>query len=74
MSNGIPTIDYHAARAMEELERAEAAASDISRRTHMELSGLHLRRAAQLQAVRKGAPALTVVRALDSSGGVEAAA
>lgn len=36
-------INYHAARAVEELEQAERTCIDVERRAHMELSRLHLK-------------------------------
>ena len=60
--DAIRMIDYHAARAVEELQCAKAGWDESSRYAHLELSALHLRRAAALCAdYRK--PKLTVVRA-----------
>jgi hypothetical protein len=42
-------IEYHAARAIEELECSERARIDAERRSHMELSRLHLSQAGRLR-------------------------
>lgn len=42
-------IDYHAVRAVEELERAEGTKADAERSAHMELSRLHLCKAGWLR-------------------------
>lgn len=47
-------IDYHAARALEELERAECTTTDAERSSHMELSRLHLCQAGSLRAAHVG--------------------
>ena len=47
-------IDYHAARALEELERAECTSTDAERSSHMELSRLHLYQAGWLRAAHVG--------------------
>ena len=59
--NAMQMIDYHAARAIEELECAKAASGQLSRRSHLDLSALHLRRAARLSADFGEPPRLTVV-------------
>lgn len=43
-------IDYHAARAVEELDRANQTALEAVRHSHMELSRLHLYQADWLRA------------------------
>ena len=62
--NAMRMIDYHAARALEELECAKAASGEPSRRSHLNLSALHLRRAARLCAGYGKPPRLTVVPAV----------
>ena len=42
-------IEYHATRALEELECAECARIDAGREPHMELSRLHLNQAGLLR-------------------------
>lgn len=42
-------IEYHAARAIEELECSECARIDAERGAHMELSRLHLNQAGRLR-------------------------
>lgn len=48
--NALQMIDYHAVRAIEELERAECTKTDVERSSHMELSRLHLCQAGWLRA------------------------
>lgn len=43
-------IDYHAARAIEELDSAGQAALEAARQAHMELGRLHLYQAGWLRA------------------------
>ena len=54
--NAMQMIEYHSARAVEELELAEIAHSDPGRRAHMELCHLHLSRAARLKALSLAEP------------------
>lgn len=48
--NASQLIDYHAARALEELGKANQAALERVRESHMELSRLHLYQASWLRA------------------------
>jgi hypothetical protein len=45
-------INYHDARMSEEAERASAASDDLVRKSHMDLSHLHFKRAGLLRSGR----------------------
>jgi hypothetical protein len=47
-------IDYHSARAIEELDRAQSTQADAERSSHMELCRLHLYQAGWLRAAQDG--------------------
>jgi hypothetical protein len=49
-NNVLQLIDYHASRALEELDRAHRSSEDSVRGAHMELGRLHLYQAGWLRA------------------------
>lgn len=54
-------IDYHAARAIEEIERAERTFREVERNSHFELSRLHLDQAGRLVASQSAPPNASVL-------------